>query len=88
MSEKGTGILSITAELLEQVSLRSFLPRSYNVIGSAKSDVPGVVLLIVESDDIAGHGHFLTCDVQDAGSTRTIRIELARLQPGREVSGL
>jgi hypothetical protein len=86
MREKGTGILPITAELLEQVALRSFLPRSYNVIGSAKSKLPGMVLLIVESDDIAGHGHFLTCETQDAGSTRTIRVVLER--PSQETAEL
>lgn len=34
----------------------------------------GVVRLIVESEDIAGHDMHLTCEVADAGSTRTIRM--------------
>lgn len=70
--------MPITGELLEQVMIGSFLPRSYRVIGSEKSDLPGMVVLVVESDDIAGHGHWLTCEVQDAGSTRTIRVVLDR----------
>ena len=92
--ERGTGVIRITGDLLENLALGNVLPRSFKVIGSAHSE-NGVVRLIVESSQIFGHGHELTLEVFDAGCTKQFvivpmrRIEApgAHDQVGSEAGG-
>ena len=73
MSDKGTGVLAITLELLEQCPIWHLLPRGYRIVGSERS-LPGIVKFVVESDELSGHGHQLTCVVTDCGNMRTIMV--------------
>ncbi len=58
----------------------SIMPSTYTLVGSEKSNLAGGgVTLLFESDDIAdGVTLDMTCDVQDAGSTRTVSIQPIR----------
>jgi hypothetical protein len=67
---KGTAFLDVTVEAF--APLVDFLPRAYRIIGSAANQYPETVRLLVESDELNGHGHILTCEVHDVGSVRTI----------------
>lgn len=76
-STKGTGFLNVTVELLEECPIWHVLPRTYRIIGSERS-LPGIVRFVVESDELTGHGHELTCLVKDEGSARTILVTSRR----------
>lgn len=70
---KGTGTIDITVAALPMVL--SLLPSTYRVIGSTSSITPDTVRLVVASDDLTTDRQVhLTCEVVDAGSTRTIRM--------------
>jgi len=72
-SDKGTGILAITVELLEQCPIWHLLPSGYRIVGSERG-FPGIVKFVVESDELTGHGNELRCIVTDCGSMRTILV--------------
>ncbi|MFC3207381.1 hypothetical protein [Aquamicrobium soli] len=68
---KGTAIIDVDARLLPQAL--TLFPSTYRVVGSQKSEHDGTVRLVMESEDVAlGSSVFMTCEVRDAGSTRTI----------------
>ncbi len=59
----------------------SIIPSTYALVGSEKSSLSGVVTLLFESDDIAdGMTLDMTCEVRDAGSTRTVSIQPVRVR--------
>ncbi len=67
---KGTAAIDVEASCLPQALM--LFPSTYSVIGSSCSIAPDTVRLIVESEDIAGHDMLMTCEVRNAGSTRTV----------------
>lgn len=69
---KGTAVIDVAADFLSQ--LGSMLPSTYRVVGSEMNPSIGVVRLIVESEDIAGHDMIVTLEVKDAGSTRVAMV--------------
>lgn len=74
---KGTATIDVTTEVLPLVM--TLLPSTYRVIGSEPNELPDTVRLKMESEDIAsGCRVHMTCMIEDAGSTRTIRVRPAR----------
>ncbi|MFC0245809.1 hypothetical protein ACFOLL_12665 [Falsochrobactrum ovis] len=68
----GRAIIDVAADILHRVLV--MFPSTYRVVGSEMNPAIGVVRLIVESEDLAGHDIHLTCEVVDVGSTRTVRM--------------
>lgn len=68
--KKGTAAIDVSVEILAQAAM--LFPSTYRIIGSSCSLAPGTVRLIVESDAIEGEDMLMTCEVSDAGSTRTV----------------
>jgi hypothetical protein len=73
MSSKGTGFLNVTVELLEACPIWALMPGTYRIVGSERS-LPGIIRFVVESDELSGSGHELTCVVTDHGSIRKILV--------------
>lgn len=73
---KGTGILKVAADDL--VGILQSLPRSYRLVGSAECLDLGFVKVVLESEDLATGGLTIGLEVQDAGSTRIVRIVARR----------
>lgn len=70
---KGTAILDVAPDVLP--ALMACLPAAFAVIGSEESPSRGVVRLVLESAEIApGYRAHLTCEIADAGLTRTARL--------------
>ncbi|MGU3495919.1 hypothetical protein ACLBXM_17905 [Xanthobacteraceae bacterium A53D] len=69
----GIAQIKVASALLGQFI--GLMPSTYRVVGSAAS-YDDVVCLLVESSDISdeAQGLVLTCEVQDSGSTRTVRM--------------
>jgi len=68
----GTGYLDVTTRALPHVL--SSLPSSYRVAGSMQNAYPETVRLLLESSDLHGNVGALQLLIEDAGSTRTVRI--------------
>jgi hypothetical protein len=66
----GTAIIDVSTDIL--ATALALFPSTYRVVGSEASPAHGVVRLIVEGEDITGHDMVVSCEVKDAGSTRTI----------------
>ena len=70
---KGRAIIDVSVDILALAV--ALFPSTYRVVGSQDSECADTVRLIVESDDIAeGATVHITCEVKDAGSTRTVRM--------------
>jgi hypothetical protein len=70
-NRKGRVVIDVSVDILG-LALMLF-PSTYRVIGSRPNIDPGTVRLVVESGDVAeGQTVHMTCEVRDAGSTRTV----------------
>lgn len=71
--DKGHGILIVEASAIALAL--AHLPRTYEVVGSEQSVLPGTVRLVLASDDIApGPVVSLTMEIEDKGSMRTVTL--------------
>lgn len=67
----GVGYINVAPEML--VHFMSVLPTTYKVVGSVRAD--DHVRLALWSSEFAYDGIEMTCEVSDAGSTRTIKLK-------------
>lgn len=64
--------IDVTADVLGD--FLAWMPRSFTVYGSLKSESEGVVRLMLRNEELVGARGRFTCEISEEGIARTIRM--------------